>query len=146
MEREEANDSILFLDMKLTREDNVGTTQWYSKPTDTGLLMSFRALAPNKYKQNIVQGAIHRINHATSSWKLFHTGIEKLTSVLEANQYPPSFYVPLVRTTIEDIRSPRAQGSGFCSNHGDPRSIRENFTFPRGCSILPCYCYPVRLD
>ena len=35
---------------------------------------------------------------------------------------------------------------GVCSNYSDPRSIRENFTFPRGCNVLSFYCYPVRLD
>ena len=79
--------------------------------------MSFRALTPKKYKQNILQGAIHRITHATSSWRLFHTGIEKLTSVLEANQYSLVFmdHCSGLQSKISVVHKLRGPGSLRCT-------------------------------
>ena len=53
------------------------STEWYSKPTDTGLTLGFHACAPKKYKRNIVQGTVHRIDHSTSTWEAFDKGLRK---------------------------------------------------------------------
>ena len=44
MEREEDN-SLPFLDMKIIHKGNTLTSTWYNKPTDTGLIMNYHALA-----------------------------------------------------------------------------------------------------
>ena len=98
----EIDGALPFLDMLATRANGRLQTSWYSKPTDTGLSLSYLAVAPNKYKRNIVEGTIHRIHHATSTWEAFNDGLEKATANWEANQYPPSFapplFVPLLRS------------------------------------------------
>ena len=92
---------IPFLDMFVKCQDACVSTSWYQKPTDTGLIIYFRALAPIGYKHNIIQGCIHRIYNATSTWNNFHNGIQKAKKIWEANQYPPQFYEPIVRETID---------------------------------------------
>ena len=42
----EVDNEIPFLDMTVERRDGEFSTAWYSKPTDTGLMLSFRACAP----------------------------------------------------------------------------------------------------
>ena len=42
----ECNGSIPFLDMRIIRNSNALESTWYTKSTDTGLLMNFHALAP----------------------------------------------------------------------------------------------------
>ena len=58
------------LDMKILHNLESGKLEstWYSKPTDTGLIMNFHALAPKRYKRSVVSGFVYRIHRACSSW------------------------------------------------------------------------------
>ena len=47
----EKEGQIPFLDMLLIRTDSKVESTWYCKPTDTGLIMNFHALAPKHYKR-----------------------------------------------------------------------------------------------
>ena len=100
----EANE-IPFLDMKLRLNQGLLSSSWYQKPTDTGLMLSFRAMAPTIYKKNIIEGTVHRIFNATSTWQAFRVGLEKAMVDWENNQYPPQFYNPIVRRTIDKLVS-----------------------------------------
>ena len=71
----ETDGTILFLDMKISRFENRLESSWYTKDTDTGLLINFQALAPLKYKKSVVIGMIHRIFRACSSYKTLHEGL-----------------------------------------------------------------------
>ena len=52
IEREnELDHSIPFLDMKIYNNNGTLCSTWYTKPTDTGLIMNFHSLAPKKYKR-----------------------------------------------------------------------------------------------
>ena len=55
MERE-IERTISFLSMLLIRNERKLTSTWYTKPTDTGLVMNFHALAPKRYKRAVVSG------------------------------------------------------------------------------------------
>ena len=44
-----------------------------------------------------------RIYCACSSWQLFHEGMEKAKRVLECNQYPPNFYDPIIKDSLNTI-------------------------------------------
>ena len=95
-----------FLDMQLMNQDGVLSSTWYSKPTDTGLISNYHALAPKRYKRSVVSGFVHRIYRACSSWQLFHASIMKAKAILEHNQYPPTFYEPIIQQTLCDIVTP----------------------------------------
>ena len=49
------------------------------------------------------KGFVHRIHRACSTWPHFHQSLEKAKRILEQNQYPPAFYDPLIRQTLQDI-------------------------------------------
>lgn len=89
--------------MLISRQGTRLSTAWYSKPTDTGLSMACHACAPTRYKRNIVEETIHRINQSTTTCQNFHKGLDKAERDWEANQYPPAFYGPIVRSTLEKI-------------------------------------------
>ena len=95
MEREEDN-CIPFLDMKIIHLGNNLTSTWYNKPTDTGLIMNYHALAPKRYKRSVVLGFVHRIYRECSTWENFHDSLTKAKKLLERNQYPPEFYDPII--------------------------------------------------
>ena len=101
----ENNGELPVLDMKIIHNHDTGelSSTWYFKPTDTGLIMNFHALAPKRYKRSVVTGFVHRIYRACSSWKLFHESLEKAKRVLERNQYSPAFYEPLIREALASL-------------------------------------------
>ena len=92
--------------MLFVRMDKQLTSTWYSKPTDTGLVMNFHALAPRRYKRAVVSGFVHRIHRACSNWENFHTSLQKAKEILEKNQYPSQFYEPVIEDTIGRIITP----------------------------------------
>ena len=105
---EKENDGKLpFLDMQLMNQAGVLSSTWYSKPTDTGLILNYHSLAPKRYKRSVVSGFVHRIHRACSSWQLFHTSLSKAKAILEHNQYPPTFYELIIQQTLCDIGTPK---------------------------------------
>ena len=92
-----------FLDMLIIRMYQKLSSTWYNKPTDTGLVMNYLALAPKKYKRSVVSGFVHRIFRACSTWEHFHASLTKAKCILERNQYPPQFYEPIICQALENI-------------------------------------------
>ena len=99
----EVDGKIPFLDMLIINYQGNLSSTWYNKPTDTGLIMNFHALAPKKYKWSVVSGFVHRIHRACSTWAHFSKSMEKAKRILEKNQYPPDFYEPIIEKTLQDI-------------------------------------------
>ena len=103
----ESNGSIPFLDMRIHHNaEGSLTSSWYCKKTDTGLLMNFHALAPDKYKRSVVSGMVHRIVRACSTWKFVHESLQKAKTILQNNQYPPTFYEPIIKKCLHSILDP----------------------------------------
>ena len=98
-----------FLDLCIVHKGDALYTTWYTKPTDTGLVMNFHAVSPRKYMRAVVQGLVHRIHRACSTWQAFHESIQWAKIVLEKNQYPPEFYDSIISTTLEKIVTTSAQ-------------------------------------
>ena len=99
----ETEGKLLFLDICIIHHENSLASTWYCKPTDTGLIMNFHALAPKRYKRSVVEGFVHRIYRACSDWTYFHQSLAKAKEILERNQYPPEFYDNIIKSTIEKI-------------------------------------------
>ena len=89
---EEMENLITFLDMRIIREsDGSLHSTWFTKETDTGLIMNYHALAPIRYKKSVISGLMHRIHRACTSWKYFHESLEKAKIILQKNQ--PSLFL-----------------------------------------------------
>ena len=82
---------LAFLDMLIDNNEGRLTTQWYSKPTDTGLSLAYYACAPQRYKRNIIEATDFRINNATSTWKLFDEGLTKAKKTVESQSVSSRF-------------------------------------------------------
>lgn len=102
----EQEGKLPFLDLCLLHTGSCLQSTWYTKPTDTGLIMNYHASAPRKYKRSVVQGFVHRIYRACSEWKLFDESMARAKQTLERNQYPPEFYDPIISATISKLVSP----------------------------------------
>ena len=99
----EEDGELPFLDMKLINSNGQLSSTWYSKPTDTGLIMNYHSMAPKRYKRSVVSGFVYRIFRACSCWANFHISLERAKKMLERNQYPPAFYNPIIDETISNI-------------------------------------------
>ena len=124
VERETTN-SLPFLDMKLIRKGRILSSKWYTKPTDTGLTLNYHALAPRKSKRSIVSNLVHRIYRACSSKRNFYMSLDKGKKLLEANQYPPHFYMPIIHSTIEKIEKPETVNADTEADNEDPKPIEK---------------------
>ena len=65
--------------------------------------MNFHELAPLKYKRAVVTGFVHRIFRSCSSWIYFHEGLSIAKQILLDNQYPETFYEPLISKTLQKL-------------------------------------------
>ena len=54
----------------------------------------------------MVSGIIHRIIRACSSWKNVNESITKAKDILRNNQYPPSYFEPIIKKTLNTVISP----------------------------------------
>ena len=103
----EAERKMSFLNLCLNHVNDKLSSPWYCKPTDTGLIMNYHALAPTCYKRSVVEGFVHIVYRACSSWENFHDSVEKLNMILQRNQYPQDFYDPIISKTIEKLVAPK---------------------------------------
>jgi len=99
----ECEGKLPFLDAKMLNNEGVLSSTWFCKPSDTGLIMNFHALAPMKYKRAVVIGFVHRIFRACSNWNNFHESIERAKTILLKNQYPPRFSDSIIQDTITKL-------------------------------------------
>ena len=115
----ELNGKLPVLDLTLINDDGVLSSTWYSKPSDTGLVMNYHALAPRRYKKSVVAGFVYRIHRCCSNWKLFHESLEKAKAILERNQYPPTFYEPIIKEALTKIMTEKITPSQNPTEEGN---------------------------
>ena len=72
----------------IQKRDGSLESEWFTKPTDTGIIMNWYAIAPLRYKKNLISGFVNRIWSATTSYDAFVRGCEKAKIILTNNQYP----------------------------------------------------------
>ena len=127
---EEQDCKLSYLDMLMIRQGIRVSSTWYCKPTDTGLIMNFHALAPKRYKRSVVSGFVYRIYRTCSTWEYFHQSLQKAKEILEKNQYPPSFYDSIIEETITKILDPvtkeKEPASGGSQEVKDAESQRKS--------------------
>ena len=71
----EQNGKLSFLDIWIEHHENTLSSTWYCKPTDTGLILNFHAMAPKRYRRSVIQSFVYQIYRACSSWKKFHESL-----------------------------------------------------------------------
>ena len=62
----EQNGKLSFLDICIEHHESTLSSTWYCKPTDTGLILNFHAMAPKRYKRSVIQGFVYQIYRACS--------------------------------------------------------------------------------
>ena len=105
----QVNGSMPFLDMKLELKQGKMATFWYQKPTDTGLILQFRALAPMVYKKDIIEGTVYWVFNSTSISEKFAEGDDSAMKIWESNRCRPQFHQSLMKATLDKILNGKAK-------------------------------------
>ena len=83
----EENNSLAFLDVLVTREENV-CTSLYRKPTFSGLYSNFESSMPISYKKGLIYTILHRAFVLCCDWNKFHSEVCFLKNILQKNLFP----------------------------------------------------------
>ena len=84
----EENCSLSFLDIKISRENNIFVTSVYRKPTFSGVFTNFQSFIRDIYNHGLIETLLHRSFRLCSNYENFHWEIETLKSILKRNSYP----------------------------------------------------------
>ena len=99
----ENENSIAFLDIKITRDNNKFMTSVYRKPTFSGLFTNFESFTPKSYKCNLLLTLLHRTFKLCSNFERFHQEIDKLKTIFENNGYPKSFVDFCIKKYLDKV-------------------------------------------
>ena len=102
----EHDNSLAFLDVKVTKVDNKFITGVYRKPTFTGLGTSFFSYDPIIFKINAVKTLIFRAFNLSSNFINFHTEVQFLTKFFVNNGFPKSIINNHVKAFLNKIYKP----------------------------------------
>ena len=85
----ESNNSIAFLDVLVTQEQEKLTTSLYRKPTHTGLYLLWDSSQNHGYKLGLIKTLVIRIYCICSSKEIVNRELSLLKKTLANNGYPP---------------------------------------------------------
>ena len=95
--------SILFLDIKITMDNNKFMTSVYCKPTFSGVFTNFGSFIPKSYKYNLLFTLLHRAFKLCSKFERFHQEIDKRKTIFENNGYPKSFVDFCIKKYLDKV-------------------------------------------
>ena len=99
----ENENSISFLDIKISRDNNKFKISVYRKPTFSGVFTNFGSFIWKSYKYNWLFTLLHRAFKLCSNFQLFHQEIDKLETIFENNDYPKSFVDLYIKKYLDKI-------------------------------------------
>ena len=99
----ENENSVSFLDIKISRENNKFTTSVYRKPTLGGVLTNFGSFILKSYKYNLLFTLLHRAFKLCSNFELFYQEIDKVKTIFKSNGYPKSFFDLCIKKYLDKV-------------------------------------------
>ena len=99
----EENNSILFLDIKITRVTNSFSTSIYRKVTFSGVFTNFESFIPGSYKSNLIFTLLFRAFKLCSNFELFHQEILNLKDIFKRNGYSYNFIDVCIKRFLNNI-------------------------------------------
>ena len=111
---EEQNDTMSFLDIKITRELGKLTTSVYRKKTFSGVYLNYGSFLPVDYKKGLIATLLHRTYTICSDYVRLHEEIIKLKTIWQKNNFPLFFIDKCIKKFLDKIfiRKPQQQSTG----------------------------------
>ncbi len=93
--------SLPFLDTSVSIRNRQFVTQVYRKPTNTGVVMNYRCMAPSRWKRSLIKCFLRRAYTISSSYAIFMTEVERIKANLIENAYPEEVVVKNVKEFVQ---------------------------------------------
>ena len=97
----ESNNSMAFLDVLVTQEQEKLTTSLYRKPTHTRLYLLWGSSHNRRYKLGFIKTLVIRIYRICSSKEIVNKELDLLKKILTKNGYPPH----IIRRGIAEVEA-----------------------------------------
>ena len=85
----EQDNSLLFLDVLVTREGDKFSTSFYRKHTISGLYTNFYSFISDNYKKDLTFTLLFRVS--SIDWNKFHAEVTYLKDIFRKNSFPLHF-------------------------------------------------------
>ena len=99
----ENENSISFLDIKISTDNYKFTISVYRKPTFSGVFTNFGSFISKSKKYNLLFTLLHRAFKLCSNFELFHQEIEKLKTIFKSNGYPRGFVDLCIKKYLDKV-------------------------------------------
>ena len=99
----EADESLPFLDVFVTRTQTCFLTSVYRKPTFSGVYTNFDSYIPMIYKSGLVSTLLYRSFTICTNWNQIDHEIKKIKSFLSRNGYPSKLLDRLVSIFLNNV-------------------------------------------
>ena len=97
----ETDGKLPFLDVLVISNGEKIETQWYIKPTNTGLYTPYSSYSPKKYKTNMIRCLYDRAMRICSSINAYKIASNTILKVFRSNGYSESFILHVEKSCIE---------------------------------------------
>ena len=99
----EHENSISFLDIKTSTDNNKFTTSVYRKSIFSGVFTNFGSFILKSYKYNLLFTLLHRAFKLCSNFERFHQEIDKFKTIFENNGYSKSFVDFCIKKYLDKV-------------------------------------------
>ena len=99
----EYENSISFLDIKITRDNDKFMTSVYRKPTFSRVFTNFGSFIPKSYKYNLLFMLLHRAFKLCSNFERFQQEIDNLKTIFEISSYHKSFVDFCIKKYLDKV-------------------------------------------
>ena len=99
---EEIENSLPFLDIKLTKRKNRIITNWYQKPLASGRMINYNSNQPKKYKINTAVNLINKMTNISHP-EFLESNYKIISNLLFKNNFPTR----TIRNLIEESKQKR---------------------------------------
>lgn len=100
---EEENNTLSFLDIKITREEGRFTTSIYRKKTFSGVYLNYTSFIPLEYKKGLISTLLFRTYTICSNYVKLHEEIQRLKLIWQKNKFPLYFIDKCVKTFLDKL-------------------------------------------
>ena len=118
---EEENDTLAFLDIKITRSPEGFTTSVYRKKTFSGVYLNFGSFLPMDYKKGLIATLLHRTFMVCSDYVRFHEEVNKLKVIWQKNGFPLFFIDRCIKKFLDKL---------FVKKTADSSQKKKEVIFP----------------
>lgn len=105
----EIDNSLPFLDIKISKSNDGFKTSVYRKPTFTGLCTKFSSFIPIQFKRNLVRTITYRAIQLSSCYNTLHKELSFIRNMLLKNGFPLNFTDTYIGKVLTKQLTPNVQ-------------------------------------